>query len=77
MVQSDDLFKDPSWFAVLMGQGLYPRNYHAVADAISENELKERLMRLRSHIQMRLKPLPTHEQFLAKTCPAKMLEAMS
>ncbi len=74
MVSSDDLFKDPSWFAVLMGQGLYPRNYHTVADAISEAELKERLLRLRNGVQARLKPLPTHEQFLARTCPAKTLQ---
>ncbi len=76
MVQTEDLFRDPSWFAVLVGQGLCPRNYHVAADTLSEDDLKIRLMHLRNDIQTRLKTLTTHEAFLARHCPAKTLQAV-
>ena len=74
LVKTEDLFKDPSWFSVLVGQGLYPRDYHAVAAALSEEDLKGRLLHIRKNAQARLKTLPTHEDFLATHCPAKMLQ---
>jgi hypothetical protein len=36
MVVHHELFKEQSWFAVLMGQGLTPVDHHPVADLLSE-----------------------------------------
>jgi tryptophan halogenase len=64
MVVHHELFKEQSWFAVLVGQGLTPVDYHPVADLLSEDELKLRLARIRTGIQDRVAGLPTHQAFL-------------
>ena len=65
-----DLFKEGSWFAVLLGQGLMPRDYNPVADTLSGDELKLRLSRLRSQVQDRVDGLPAHDAFIDKNCAA-------
>jgi tryptophan halogenase len=63
-----ELFKETSWYAVLVGQGLEPESYHPVADAISEDELRLRLTRIRTGVQNRVKGLPEHKEFVRKNC---------
>jgi tryptophan halogenase len=65
-----ELFKESSWFALLMGQGMAPRDYNPIADAISLDDLKQRMARLRTHIQERLKALPQHDAFIQQHCRA-------
>lgn len=67
-VKQTELFKEASWFSVLMGQGLLPQDYHPQADAISENELKLRLTKIRTGIQNRLNILPSHAEFIKAHC---------
>ena len=55
---------------MLLGQGLTPRDYNPVADAISEDELKLRLARLRTHIQDRVNGLPAHDDYIRRHCAA-------
>ncbi len=76
MVMPMELFKEASWFAVLMGQGFQVEDYNPIADHISEDELKLRLSRLRTLISDRVNGLPRHDDFIAKNCPAKSLEVM-
>jgi tryptophan halogenase len=68
MVPQHELFKETSWFAVLVGQGLEPRSYHPVADSISEDELRLRLTQIRTGIQNRLARTPDHKAFLRQHC---------
>ncbi len=75
-VQTRELFKETSWFAVLAGQGLLPKHHHPVADVISDDELKLRLAKIRTGITERVKGLPTHEAFIQKNCAAKTLMPM-
>ena len=65
-----ELFKESSWFAVLLGQGLSPRDYNPVADAVSTDELKIRMSRIRTQIQDRVAKLPAHDAFIAARCAA-------
>jgi tryptophan halogenase len=65
-----ELFKEGSWFAVLLGQGLAPRDYNPVADYISMDELKMRLSRIRTQIQDRVDRLPLHDAYIAANCAA-------
>lgn len=67
-VKQTELFKEPSWFAVLMGQGLIPQGYHPLADAIPDDELKLRLSKIRSGIQNRLASMPGHAEFINANC---------
>lgn len=62
--QPHDLFKEGSWFAVLVGQGLVPDRYHPIADTAPEDALEERMSLLRSAVETRARELPTHEAFL-------------
>ncbi len=59
-----DLFKDSSWFSVLMGQGLHPKRYHPLADAMPRDEFLKRMTQLRRMIGQRASNLPTHSQYL-------------
>ncbi|CAN7430049.1 tryptophan halogenase family protein [Caulobacter sp. LjRoot300] len=68
MVVHHELFKEQSWFAVLMGQGLTPADHHPVADLLSEDELKLRLAKVRTSIQDRVNGMPGHQQFIDKHC---------
>lgn len=60
-----ELFKQSSWFAVLMGQGLIPEDYHPIADKISVDELKLRMSRIRTLIQDQVNLMPKHADYIA------------
>ncbi|RZJ97996.1 MAG: tryptophan halogenase, partial [Brevundimonas sp.] len=64
MVRQYELFKEGSWWAVLSGQGMIPDSYHPVADVISEEDLRQRLSRIRTAIQDRVNTMPVQEAYL-------------
>lgn len=68
MAKHEELFKETSWFAVLAGQGLMPESYHPVADAISEDELRLRLTKIRTGIQNRVNSMPDHKEYIRANC---------
>lgn len=59
-----DLFKDTSWFSVLVGQGLLPRTYHPLADALPRDDFLSRMSQLRQMIGRRAQALPSHAQYI-------------
>jgi tryptophan halogenase len=66
-----DLFGETSWFAVLYGQGLIPRSYHPVANALSEDELELAVAGIRTAIRRRVDALPSHADFIEGCCAAR------
>ena len=72
MPRISELFKEDSWFAVLSGQGLMPQGYHPVADMISDEDLKLRLMKIRTAVQNRVASMPKHADFIRQHCESKM-----
>lgn len=70
MVKSTELFKETNWVAVLFGQGIVPEDYHAVADTISDDDLKLRLAKIRTGIQDRVNGMPSHQDFIDRHCAA-------
>lgn len=42
-----DIFLEPSWIQVMMGQGIIPQNYHPLADSIPLNDI----MRMMAHLK--------------------------
>jgi tryptophan halogenase len=68
MARHYELFKETSWFAVLVGQGLIPDSYHPVADAISDDELRLRLTKIRTGVQNRVNGMMNHKDFILKNC---------
>jgi tryptophan halogenase len=71
MVTLDELFKEQSWFSVLVGQGLFPEAYHPIADVATDDDLRIRLTQIRTGIQNRLNMMPTHEEFISAHCKAE------
>jgi tryptophan halogenase len=71
MARHDELFKETSWYAVLAGQGLKPESYHPVADAISEDELRLRLTKIRAGVQKRVAAMPQHKAFVRQHCASE------
>jgi len=75
-VLTTELFKESSWFAVLAGQGMWPKDYNPVADAITADDLKQRMVRIRTQVQDRVRNLPSHDEFIDKNCRAPQLDMM-
>lgn len=64
----DDLFHEPSWVQVLVGQGVVPQDYHPLANSISEVQLKEMLGNIKKVKQSPIEKIPSHDVFLQQVC---------
>lgn len=71
-----ELFREPSWLAVLVGQGFVPEDYHPVADAMDEDDLRLHLGKFRTSVVERVKTLPLHEDYIRKHCASDALKAL-
>ena len=68
--EGDELFAEPAWAQVMIGQGILPVGHHALADALSADELDDFLSLTRRHAAQVASRLPTHDAFLAAHCAA-------
>jgi tryptophan halogenase len=59
-LSSDELFKDPSWFAVLVGQGHQPKDYNPLIDSITSEENGTHLRRVKDEIRQAVARMPDH-----------------
>ena len=63
MLSTDELFRDASWFAVLVGQGHRPRDYNPLIDGIEAGNNLAYLQKIKSDIRATAAKLPTHQSF--------------
>ncbi len=68
--QDNELFNETSWLAVMHGQGLTPRGYHPLVDALAEGEIERRLQHIYTVIQKSVATMPMQKDFIAKYCKA-------
>lgn len=68
----EDLFRESSWVQVMVGQGITPQSYHAMADRLSNSELQDFLKSVQKIIGKTVTPLPSHQQFIADHCAADL-----
>ena len=61
VLDTDELFREASWFAVMMGQGLDPTDYNPLAETYSREANADHLLRLRTEIAAAAQAAPTHE----------------
>jgi len=73
--QQRGLFHDPSWLAVLVGQGVLPRDYDCRVSAMPQAALSQALARMRAEIDAASAPMASHDRYLAAYCPAEPVPA--
>ena len=60
-----DIFLEPSWLQVMVGQGILPDDFHPLAAALSDGELRDKLANMARIKAEPLPQMPGHDQFLA------------
>jgi tryptophan halogenase len=68
--ESDELFNDTSWFAVLIGQNIRPRTYDPLVDVLDADETRRRLAHIRTTIANSAATMPEHREFIRQHCAA-------
>lgn len=67
-LQAEESYKEPSWRAMFLGLGVYPRRYDPLVDKIPENALRAEMARRRDSNYRIAETLPTHREFVAGLC---------
>jgi tryptophan halogenase len=72
VLSAEELFRDASWFAVLLGQGHQPRDYNPLLDSIAADENLAHLRRVKDDIRQIAARMPDHLAALtAQGCVVK------
>lgn len=69
--EDEELFSEESWIQVFIGQGVVPRSYDPLVDIQSDAQVVQYLGNIESVIGKCVDVMPTHEDFVAKYCPAQ------
>jgi tryptophan halogenase len=67
---ADDLFRVDSWTHVLLGQGVLPTQYHPLARALPEADLRRLLETIRRSHEQAVAGMPPQHAFIERYCKA-------
>jgi len=67
---ADELFAEPAWLQVMLGQGIAPASHHPLADALPQAQLDEFLSHIRTLLGRAVEGMPGHADFIARHCAA-------
>ncbi|HEY6452477.1 MAG TPA: tryptophan 7-halogenase, partial [Steroidobacteraceae bacterium] len=65
-----ELFVEPNWLSVFIGQGIWPQRHDPLADMLPIESVDTELARMQSLIQQTADAMPTHAAFIAAHCAA-------
>ncbi|HEY6528472.1 MAG TPA: tryptophan halogenase family protein [Cellvibrionaceae bacterium] len=65
-----ELFTEPSWLAVMHGQGIENINYHNSVDAMPDELIRKKLDAMRLNVKNSVEELPLHNDFIKAYCSA-------
>ncbi|MFN3211861.1 MAG: tryptophan halogenase family protein [Henriciella sp.] len=68
----EDLFRESSWVQVMVGQGLVPKSFHAMANRLSSEQLIAFLKDVQKLIARATNELPQHQDFIDAHCKADL-----
>ena len=68
LYETRDLFGPTNWYAVLTGQGLRPRAYHPMADAMDGAAIVDAVCRLGDRAASMIAEMAAHDEFVAAHC---------
>jgi len=66
--EQNDLFLESSWLQVLIGQGVMPKDYHPIANSMSEAHILETLAKIKKIKQEPINKLPSHDDYIKNIC---------
>ena len=69
-LDTDVLFKEWSWFAILTGQGIVPENYDPLADTTDLATMRSIMAEMRTVIRSTVDKMPTQREYIARNCAA-------
>jgi tryptophan 7-halogenase len=64
----DELFSDASWTAVMVGQGIVPNGYDALADTVNEGQMRQMVSRIGEVFQKTTQQMPGHSAYIEHHC---------
>ena len=64
--EDDELFSEPAWQQVMIGQGLEADDYHPLANALTDEQLLALFSDLKALINHTVEQLPSHSEFLSR-----------
>ena len=65
-----ELFGENSWIQVMLGQGMFPDQYHPIVNMMTDEELDKFLTGIRSTAMNLVNQLPDHQRFIDHYCRA-------
>ncbi len=68
--EDEELFAEESWIQVFIGQGLIPRGHDPLVAIKSDAQIGQYLGNIAAVIDKCVKVMPSHADYIAKTCPA-------
>jgi tryptophan 7-halogenase len=74
--EQDELFGELAWQQVMIGQGIMPRDYHPLVDALTVQQLDELLDGVRSIIHRAAESVGLHQDFIERCCQAASAAAV-
>jgi tryptophan 7-halogenase len=66
----DELFAEPSWLAVYLGQEVVPEGWDPIADAAPADDIAAALAQVRDAVLAGTASMPLHSDFIARHCRA-------
>lgn len=68
--EQEELFTDPSWLQVMVGQGILPERWHPMVEMIDDAALENLVEGTRQVLENAAAVMPTHAEYIAKHCAA-------
>ena len=73
--EAEELFAEPSWIQVMIGQRMMPKGYSAMVDALDGEAALRHVETVRQVIANCVRAMPSHEEFIARHCAAPPMAA--
>ena len=62
--ENNEMFRECSWAAVMLGQGLEPKGYHPFVDNLSDQQLRGLMAEVNTNVSRIVDASPSHQDFL-------------
>lgn len=69
---NDNMYDSISWFQIMNGQGIKPQSYDPLVDLMPEDTIDKELKNVLSVIRQSADYMPTHQEFIAQHCKARV-----